>query len=112
MDFQRFERAVIEGKLAHGCNPVAAWMVSHCSVDSDPAGNIKPNKAPGKRRLRIDGKVYDIDDTPKLAKSTSAPSLGALPFGCSACSGLTSTQAMSRRVRSTRSVFSDISASV
>ena len=32
------------------------------------------------------------------ALSTSAESLGALAFGCSACSGFTSTQAMSRRV--------------
>ncbi len=33
--------------------------------------------------------------------STSDESAGAPAFGCSACSGLTSTQAMSRRVRST-----------
>jgi hypothetical protein len=38
------------------------------------------------------------------------PGAGAL--GCMACTGLTSTQAMSRRVRSTRSDFSDMSASV
>ncbi len=34
--------------------------------------------------------------------STSAESAGALAFGCSACNGLTSTQAMSRRLLSTR----------
>ena len=37
---------------------------------------------------------------------------GALLFGCSACSGFTSTQAISARRRSTRSVDSSISLSV
>jgi hypothetical protein len=42
----------------------------------------------------------------------SAESAGGLAFGCSACNGLTSTQAMSRRVLSTRNAASDISLSV
>ena len=51
-------------------------------------------------------------NAPALPLSTSVESAGAPAFGCIACSGLTSTQAMSRRVRSTCSVRSDISASV
>ena len=59
-----------------------------------------------------------FDDTPSRSKcalrplSSSIESLGALEFGCMACSGLTSTQAMSRRLRSTRSDASLMSASV
>ena len=41
--------------------------------------------------------------------STSEPSAGAAAFGCSACNGLISTQAMSRRLLSTRRASSDMS---
>lgn len=30
--------------IEHGGNPVMEWMVSNLAVDTDPAGNVKPNK--------------------------------------------------------------------
>ena len=59
------------------------------------------------------GNPVSPHETYTLAElSASAESAGALALGCSACNGLTSTQAMSLRVRRTCSVRSDISASV
>lgn len=49
------ERLVLAGKLAHGGNPVLAWMVSNVAVRMDPAGNRKPDKE--KSADRIDGAV-------------------------------------------------------
>ena len=46
---------VLEGRIAHGGNPVLRWMADNMAVDSDPAGNLKPNKA--KATERIDGVV-------------------------------------------------------
>ena len=49
------ERLVLSRRIRHDGNPVLTWMVSNVVVDTDPAGNIKPNKA--KSRERIDGIV-------------------------------------------------------
>lgn len=47
---------MVRGKqLAHGGNPVLAWMVSNVAIKTDPAGNIKPDKE--KSTERIDGAV-------------------------------------------------------
>jgi phage terminase large subunit-like protein len=58
---QLFERYVIDGKIAHGDNPVAAWMMSNVELKEDRQGNIMPMKprrdAYGKR---IDGIVAAI----------------------------------------------------
>ena len=48
-------RLVLAGKLHHGGNPVLRWMADNAVVKSDPAGNIKPDKA--KSTQRIDGIV-------------------------------------------------------
>jgi phage terminase large subunit-like protein len=48
-------RLVLDGRLAHGGNPVLRWMADNLVVQTDPAGNIKPNKA--KSTARIDGMV-------------------------------------------------------
>jgi len=52
------EQLVVAGKLVHGNNPVLRWMASNVTIDTDPAGNIKPNKA--KSTERIDGIVAGI----------------------------------------------------
>ena len=48
-------RLALEGHLAHGGHPVLAWMVDNIHVRTDPAGNIKPDKA--KSTEKIDGIV-------------------------------------------------------
>jgi len=49
------ERLVLQGKLAHGGHPVLRWNADNVTATTDPAGNIKPNKA--KSTGRIDGVV-------------------------------------------------------
>ena len=51
-------RLVKDKKLVHGGNPVLRWMADNLIVDTDPAGNVKPNKA--KSREKIDGIVAGI----------------------------------------------------
>jgi len=51
-------RLVLSGKLHHGGNPVLRWMADNAVVKSDPAGNIKPDKA--KSTQRIDGIVASV----------------------------------------------------
>lgn len=46
---------VVEGKALHMHNPILRWCASNAVVTSDPAGNIKPDKA--KATERIDGIV-------------------------------------------------------
>jgi len=48
-------RLVLNGRLAHGGNPVLRWMADNMVVSTDPAGNVKPNKA--RSREKIDGIV-------------------------------------------------------
>lgn len=55
---KEFEKLVISGKLRHGGNPVLRWMVSHVSVETDAARNLKPSKK--KSTERIDGIVAAI----------------------------------------------------
>lgn len=50
---KEFERLVADRKIRHGNNPVMNWMIGHCVVDTDTAGNIKPNKK--KSIQKIDG---------------------------------------------------------
>lgn len=55
---KEFEKLVLAGRLRHGGNPVLRWMASNVAAASDPAGNIKPDKA--KSADRIDGIVATI----------------------------------------------------
>jgi phage terminase large subunit-like protein len=48
-------RLVLEKKLRHGGNPVLRWMADNLVVQTDPAGNLKPDKE--KSREKIDGIV-------------------------------------------------------
>src|SRR5215207_517879 len=55
---KELQRAVLEGKLRHGGNPIVRWQVDHLGVSMDPAGNVKPDKA--KSSEKIDGLVACI----------------------------------------------------
>lgn len=48
-------KLVLEEKIAHGGNPVLRWMMDNVYVKTDPAGNIKMDKA--KSTEKIDGAV-------------------------------------------------------
>jgi len=48
-------KLTLEGKIAHGGHPVLSWMIDNIYVQTDPAGNIKPDKA--KSMEKIDGAV-------------------------------------------------------
>lgn len=55
---KKFGEWLVDGKIDHGANPVAAWMAGNMSVATDPAGNIKPDKSTS--TTRIDGIVAAI----------------------------------------------------
>jgi phage terminase large subunit-like protein len=51
-------RLVTDGRVAHGGNPVLRWMADNVMVKTDPAANVKPDKA--KSRQKIDGILATI----------------------------------------------------
>ncbi len=51
-------RLTLDGKLAQGGRPVLRWMMDNIHVRTDPAGNIKPDKA--KSTEKIDGAVATV----------------------------------------------------
>lgn len=51
-------RLTLDGKIAHGGNPVLRWMMDNIYIRTDPAGNIKPDKE--KSTEKIDGAVATI----------------------------------------------------
>ncbi len=55
---KQFGEMVINGEITHDGNPVTAWMLQNVALDSDSAGNHKPNKE--KSRFKIDGIVASI----------------------------------------------------
>lgn len=55
---KQFEALVLTGELEHFGNPVLRWMLSSTVVQTDPAGNIKPDKR--KSVQKIDGIVASI----------------------------------------------------
>ena len=46
-------KLVLEQRIAHGGHPVLRWMMDNIFIRTDPAGNIKPDKA--KSMNKIDG---------------------------------------------------------
>lgn len=50
---RHLEGRMADGKLVHDGNPCMSWHVNNVSVDTDPNGNIKPNKK--KSVAKIDG---------------------------------------------------------
>jgi phage terminase large subunit-like protein len=55
---KEFAKRIACQELQHDGNPVMDWMIRHCVIDMDPAGNIKPTKK--KSRQKIDGVVASI----------------------------------------------------
>jgi phage terminase large subunit-like protein len=55
---KELERRIVGRELGHGGNAVLRWMASNVTVSTDPAGNIKPDKA--KSTERIDGIVAAV----------------------------------------------------
>lgn len=55
---KELERLIISKKIVHSGDPVLAWMVSNVAIQSDAAGNMKPDK--GKSAEKIDGVVAVI----------------------------------------------------
>jgi phage terminase large subunit-like protein len=51
-------RLVLQGRIAHGGNPILRWNFDNLVVKSDEAGNIKPDKE--KATEKIDGAVATI----------------------------------------------------
>ena len=51
-------KLTMEQKLVHGGHPVLRWMMDNIFIKTDPAGNIKPDKA--KSTEKIDGAVATI----------------------------------------------------
>lgn len=51
------QRLVLKGRrddsvhLNHGGNPIMAWMIDNLSVATDPAGNVKPDKATSAEKI-------------------------------------------------------------
>lgn len=55
---KQMETLVLGGRIAHGHNPVANWMMGNVVALTDASENIKPDKA--RSRERIDGVVAGI----------------------------------------------------
>ena len=51
------ESLVLSKSINHGGNPILRWMMDCIAMSTDPAGNIKPNKAKSNPNGRIDGIV-------------------------------------------------------
>lgn len=62
-------RLVLEKKIAHGGHPVLRWNADNIVVRTDPAGNIKPDKA--KSTQRIDGMVGAIMGLDRALRNSS-----------------------------------------
>jgi phage terminase large subunit-like protein len=80
---KELEKMVMAGELAHGGNPVLAWMASNTVVRKDPAGNMKPDKE--KSTERIDGIVATIMAVSRAMLQNDTASVyesrGVLTFG-------------------------------
>jgi phage terminase large subunit-like protein len=77
------ERLVLKQGIAHGGNPVLAWMMSNVVMRIDSNANAKPDKE--KSREKIDGVIamlMALDRAVRHADTTSVyESRGVLTFG-------------------------------
>lgn len=76
---KELERLVKLGKFHAGDNPVMRWMVDNLRVASDPAGNIKPDKA--KSLAKIDGVSATLDALFCAMNSLDLPQTSAYESG-------------------------------
>jgi len=66
-------KLVLEQKIAHGGHPVLRWNMDNISIRTDPAGNIKADKA--KSTEKIDGAIaliMALDRAIRCGNDTSA----------------------------------------
>lgn len=71
---KELERLYMKGQLAHGNNPVLNWMAENTVAATDPAGNMKPDKA--KATERMDGVVALIMALDRATRNQSHESIG------------------------------------
>lgn len=67
---KEFYKLMMEGKLVHGGDPVLRWMAGNVVIESDAAGNIKPNKH--KSKEKIDGIVAAIMALDRCIRNANA----------------------------------------
>jgi phage terminase large subunit-like protein len=63
------EKAILSKTLRHDRSPVLRWCVSNVSVESDPAGNLKPSKS--KSTERIDAVVALVMAIDRMDRHTA-----------------------------------------
>jgi len=68
---KEFFQAIMEKRLAHAGNPVLRWMADNLRVDTDAAGNVKPDKE--KATEKIDGIVATIMGLGRAALNEEKP---------------------------------------
>lgn len=66
---KEFERRLLGKKLRHGGNPVLRFMAENVAISTDPAGNLKPDKA--QSQGRIDGIVSLVMALDRAMRRTS-----------------------------------------
>lgn len=69
------EKLVLSRKIQHDGHPVLRWNLSNVSVETDPAGNLKPSKSVSTER--IDGVVALIMAIDCLERNAPPPALTA-----------------------------------
>lgn len=70
---KELEKLILSQNLAHGNNPVLAWMADNLVARTDPAGNIKPDKE--RSREKIDGMVALIMGLDRALRHSEAGSV-------------------------------------
>jgi phage terminase large subunit-like protein len=45
------ERLILARQIAHDANPIMRWNLANVAVASDPAGNVKPDRARSKDKI-------------------------------------------------------------
>jgi phage terminase large subunit-like protein len=68
---KEWQKLIISGHYVHAGNPVMRWMADNLVVQTDPAGNLKPDKS--KSHEKIDGCVAAVMS---LARATLGTSRG------------------------------------
>jgi phage terminase large subunit-like protein len=75
---KEWERLVLDKRYRHGGNPVMRWMVDNITVRTDPAGNIKIDKA--KSTEKVDGCVAAVMALDRASRYKPKPTRRAVGF--------------------------------
>ncbi len=67
---KEFYKLLLEGRIAHGGNPVLRWMAGNVVVETDAAENVKPTKA--KSTEKIDGIVAAVMALDRCVRNRNA----------------------------------------